>query len=96
VPHKLHALWYTPLLPLLFYLSAICAGLAMIIFESWHSSRASGGRWNWPLLASIARVLAVLLSVYLLLRFTDLRHRSALPLITEGTRRPGCSCWRSR
>ncbi|HEX9759967.1 MAG TPA: NrfD/PsrC family molybdoenzyme membrane anchor subunit, partial [Candidatus Acidoferrales bacterium] len=27
VPHKLHTLWYTPLLPLLFFLSAICAGM---------------------------------------------------------------------
>ena len=37
VPHKLHPLWYTPLLPVLFYISAIAAGLAMTIFESWHS-----------------------------------------------------------
>ena len=34
VPHKLYALWYTPVLPVFFYLSAICAGLAMTIFES--------------------------------------------------------------
>ena len=40
LPHKLHPLWYTPLLPLMFYISAICVGLAMTIFESWHSSRA--------------------------------------------------------
>ena len=33
-PGKLHALWYTPLLPWMFYLSAIAGGLAMMIVES--------------------------------------------------------------
>ena len=27
VPHKLYALWYTPLLPVFFFISAICSGL---------------------------------------------------------------------
>jgi Ni/Fe-hydrogenase subunit HybB-like protein len=39
VPEKLYPLWYSPLLPLLFYISAIAVGLSMTIFESWHSSR---------------------------------------------------------
>ncbi|HXE76421.1 MAG TPA: Ni/Fe-hydrogenase cytochrome b subunit [Candidatus Xenobia bacterium] len=81
VPHKLYPLWYTPLLPLFFFLSAMCVGFAMTIFESWHSSRAFGRQLEVPLLASMARVLAVLLSVYLLLRFVDLRHRGALDLV---------------
>ncbi len=34
VPEKLYPLWYTPILPLLFYVSAIAVGLAMTIFES--------------------------------------------------------------
>ncbi|HWQ53150.1 MAG TPA: Ni/Fe-hydrogenase cytochrome b subunit [Bryobacteraceae bacterium] len=83
VPHKLYALWYTPLLPVFFYISAICAGLAMTIFESWHSSRAFGRALELPLLASMARVLAVLLSVYLTMRYLDLSHRGALPLLLE-------------
>lgn len=33
-PGKLHPLWYSELLPLYFLLSAIIAGLAMVIFES--------------------------------------------------------------
>ncbi|MFQ5695837.1 MAG: NrfD/PsrC family molybdoenzyme membrane anchor subunit [Terriglobia bacterium] len=83
VPHKLHPLWYTPLLPLFFFLSAICVGFAMTIFESWHSSRAFGKALEVPLLASMARVLAVLLSFYLLLRFMDLFRRGALPWLWE-------------
>ena len=33
-PGKLHALWYTPLPAVMFYLSAIAGGLAMMIVES--------------------------------------------------------------
>ena len=65
VPEKLYPLWYTPLLPVLFFVSAICVGLAMTIFESWHSSRAFGRALELPLLASLGRVLAVVLRVYL-------------------------------
>jgi Ni/Fe-hydrogenase subunit HybB-like protein len=83
VPHKLHAFWYTPLLPVFFYISAICAGLAMTIFESWHSSRAFGRALELPLLASMGRVLAVLLAVYLAMRYLDLSRRGALPLLLE-------------
>jgi Ni/Fe-hydrogenase subunit HybB-like protein len=83
VPEKLYPLWYTPLLPLMFYVSAIAAGLAMTIFESWHSSRAFGRALELPLLASIARVLAVVLSVYLWIRFLDLFHRDALRLLSR-------------
>jgi Ni/Fe-hydrogenase subunit HybB-like protein len=83
VPEKLYPLWYTPILPLLFYVSAIAVGLAMTIFESWHSSRAFGRALELPLLMSMARVLAVVLSVYLWIRFLDLSHRHALALLSQ-------------
>jgi Ni/Fe-hydrogenase subunit HybB-like protein len=83
VPQKLHPLWYTPLLPLMFYVSAICVGIAMTIFESWHSSRAFNRELELPLLSSMGRLLAVLLSVYLTFRFTDLTRRGALHYLFE-------------
>lgn len=83
VPHKLYPLWYTPLLPLFFFVSALFVGFAMTIFESWHSSRVFGKRLELPLLASMGRVLAVLLSVYLTMRFLDLFQRGALRLLLE-------------
>ncbi len=81
MPQKLYPLWYTPLLPLLFYISAIAVGIAMTIFESWHSSRAFGRALEISLLAGLARVLAVILSVYLWIRLIDLGHRDALRLL---------------
>ncbi|MBF0227731.1 MAG: Ni/Fe-hydrogenase cytochrome b subunit [Desulfobacterales bacterium] len=34
VPSKLHPLWYSPYLPIFFFVSSIIAGLSMVIFES--------------------------------------------------------------
>ena len=83
VPEKMYPLWYSPTLPVMFYLSAIGVGLAMTIFESWHSSRAFGRALEVPLLASMGRVLAVLMTVYLWLRFLDLGRRHVLGLLAE-------------
>jgi len=33
MPNKMHPLWYSPMLPVLFYVSAISTGLAMTVFE---------------------------------------------------------------
>ncbi|MCZ2077823.1 MAG: Ni/Fe-hydrogenase cytochrome b subunit [Bryobacteraceae bacterium] len=85
LPTKLHALWYSPMLPVMFFVSAIALGLAMTIFESWHSSRAFGRHLELPLLSSLGRVLAVLMLFYLCLRFLDLGKRGVLNLLTVGS-----------
>jgi len=38
-PGKLHPLWYSPYLPIFFFISSIAAGIGMVIFESWVSHR---------------------------------------------------------
>ena len=81
VPNKLYPLWYSPLLPILFFVSAICVGLAMTIFESHMSARAFGKHLELDLLARLGRVLLVLLMVYTVLRFEDLLQRGALHLL---------------
>src|SRR6266545_416156 len=81
VPDKLYGLWYTPLLPVFFFLSAVAGGLAMTIFESFMSYRAFGKRLEHHLLAGIARVLVVVLAVYALIKFQDLAGRGSLHLV---------------
>ena len=81
VPNKLYPLWYSPLLPLLFFISAVAVGLAMTIFESWHSSRAFGQHLEWTLIQGLSRMLAIVLSVFLTLRALDIVHRGALGLL---------------
>ncbi len=78
VPSKLHPLWYSPLLPLFFYLSAIGAGLGMVVLESRLSSRAFGHPIDISLLEPLARAMVVVLSVYGLLRILVLRRNGAL------------------
>ena len=34
MPYRLHPLWYSPILPVLFLVSAIALGLSMVMFES--------------------------------------------------------------
>lgn len=81
VPDKLHGLWYTPLLPVFFFISAVAGGLAMTIFESFMSYRAFGKRLEHHLLAGIARVLVVVLAVYALIRVQDLVGRGNFGLM---------------
>jgi Ni/Fe-hydrogenase subunit HybB-like protein len=85
VPNKLHPFWYSPLLPVLFFLSAICVGLAMTIFESSMSAKHFGKQLELPLIQAVGRTLLVMLCIYTAVRFQDLLHRGALePLSKPG------------
>jgi Ni/Fe-hydrogenase subunit HybB-like protein len=89
VPAKLHPLWYSPLLPLFFYVSAIGAGLGMVILESYLSGRAFGRRLEMDLLEPLARAMVVVLGVYGLLRLLVLRRNGALGSLLH----PGYEQW---
>jgi len=83
VPAKLHPYWYSPLLPVFFFVSAVAVGLAMVIFESNLSSRAFGREIEMPLLEVLGRAMAVVLLLYGVLRFQDLWSRGALNSLRE-------------
>jgi len=83
VPSKLHPFWYSPLLPVFFYVSAIGVGLAMVIFESNLSARAFGREIEMPLLSQLGKALVVVLAFYGVLRFQDLAGRGALRFLRE-------------
>ena len=75
VPHKLHPLWYSPILPVHFFTSCIAAGLAMVCFESFLSWRFLKHPPRMDLLPSLARVMVVVLVIYFVLRIEDLVTR---------------------
>jgi Ni/Fe-hydrogenase subunit HybB-like protein len=89
VPEKLHPLWYTPYLPVMFFLSAIAAGLAMVVVESRLSSKAFGHRLEMPLLSEVGRVLLAALGVYGVARIYDLVSRHAWRFAFEATPEAG-------
>ena len=71
-PQKLHPLWWTPILPIMFFTSAISVGLSMIILESSLSSRYFQRGLETHLLAKLAKTLPITLGVYLALKFGEL------------------------
>ncbi len=85
VPQKMHPFWYSPLLPVLFFVSAICVGLGMTIVESYLSARAFQKTLETPLLRELARIMIGVLLVFFTLRFLDLGNRGALPLLFDGS-----------
>ncbi len=81
VPEKMHPLWYTPMLPVLFFVSALAAGIAMTVVESWFSKRAFRKPIETHLLSRLSRASVVVLGLYLVLRLRDLAARDALKTI---------------
>jgi Ni/Fe-hydrogenase subunit HybB-like protein len=80
VPSKVSPLWSTPQLPFLFFISAVCAGLAVVIFASWHINLACGKGLSPSKVVGLGKVLAALLFLYLGLRIADLLYRG-IPLL---------------
>lgn len=72
VPHKLDHIWYSPILPLLFFVSAVAAGVAMVIVESTLSARYFGRKIEAELLRDVGHVLCWSILGYLMLRGLDL------------------------
>lgn len=77
---KVHPLWQTPLLPLLFLLSVVGMGYAVVVFESTLSSWLLDRKFETGMLGSLARVVAYVSFAYLALRFADLAGRGVLRL----------------
>jgi Ni/Fe-hydrogenase subunit HybB-like protein len=77
-PGRLHPLWYSPILPILFFISCVAAGLSMIVFESFLLSRSAPRALSIGLLADIGKAVVVVLAVYGTVRVQDLINRNAL------------------
>lgn len=69
---KMHPLWQTPILPLLFLLSAVAVGFPMVIFESLLAARSFGLKPEMPILGRMGRMVAPLLGIYLAFKLGDL------------------------
>jgi formate dehydrogenase iron-sulfur subunit len=76
-PTQLHILWYTPISPLLFLLSAIMVAPAMVSFEGLMSEKVLKHKARFDLLSGIAKWMPYLLGLYLLIKIGDLVVRNA-------------------
>lgn len=82
---KLHSLWYNPLLPLLFWVSAMCAGISIIIVEATMSHKWMGQPDESELLETLAKILPWVITAYLTLKLFSLFALTEGPLFD----RPG-------
>ena len=78
MPGRLHELWYTPMLPFLYFASAIGVGLSMTIVESTLSARAFGRCIEATVLQGVAKIAVWVYAIYVALRFGDMASRGTL------------------
>ena len=81
VPYKMHPLWHTPILPLLFLMSALAVGFPMVVVESMWASRAFGRRPEMELLRPLAKIIPSLLMIYLAFKLGDMVIRETYRLL---------------
>ncbi|ACL03553.1 Periplasmic formate dehydrogenase FdhABC, gamma subunit (NrfD-family protein) [Desulfatibacillum aliphaticivorans] len=70
--HSLNPLWHSPLLPIMFLISAIAAGMAMVALESLAGERFLGHKAPFSPLVDMARIVPVLLIIYLVMKAGDI------------------------
>jgi len=85
VPTKLHPLWYTPMLPLLFLLSAFAVGYPMVVFEATLTRVSLNLDSEIKILGPLARITVVILGIYLALKTGDLVVRGTWKYLFDGT-----------
>lgn len=90
-PGKLHPLWYSPFLPIFFFVSSIAAGIGMVIFESSVSHRAFQDRLDPDahvdvdaLQLGLAKGGAVVLFAYFFIRLQGLVASGRFDLLLTG------------
>ena len=75
---RLHPLWNSPLLPLLFLITCLGMGYSIVVFESIFSSRAFGKKPENKMLFNLQTVAAWSGVVYVVIRVADLAIRGGL------------------
>jgi len=85
MPYRLHPLWYSPILPVLFFVSAVALGLMMVIFENHFTAYLYRRKPETEQLGPLGAAARWVLILYLALRFGDLAARGQLHYLVSGT-----------
>lgn len=75
---KLNELWWTMLLPILYYSSAVAVGPAMVTCETALASRFFRHEWDEPAMTYLAKWSGYVMTFYAVLRVSDLVVRGQL------------------
>lgn len=88
-PTRLHPLWYTPFIPVLFFVSSIAAGLSMVIVESSLSHRLFQTRVDprvdlTRMTNGLARAASIVMFAYFFLKLLGVAGGGAWDLLSTG------------
>jgi Ni/Fe-hydrogenase subunit HybB-like protein len=81
--YQIHPLWQTILLPLLYLMTAVLIGFAIVIFEACLSSSGFKRPLELQLLGKLSYLMIWVLAAYLVIRLADLVVRGALGSMFE-------------
>ncbi|GAW91089.1 NrfD/PsrC family molybdoenzyme membrane anchor subunit [Calderihabitans maritimus] len=82
---KLHPLWWSMLLPVFYFLTAVAVGPAMVTVESYLSARAYKREFELDIMQTLGKFSAWVLGIYFVLRLIDLAYRGYLGAVFSGT-----------
>ncbi|MDP8208178.1 MAG: Ni/Fe-hydrogenase cytochrome b subunit [Candidatus Electryonea clarkiae] len=82
-PYKLHPFWYTPILPILFFISAVYLGLMMASWESLFTTHVYRREKETSLIAHLVGAARWVILLYVIVRFGDLFVRGQLGSLAE-------------
>lgn len=75
--HQINPLWQTQMLPLLFLVSALLMGFAIVPFEALLASMGLGHSIDRDMLGKLCRFVLIVTAIYMVLRIVDLSVRGA-------------------
>lgn len=78
MPDKLDHLWWSPVLPVLFLLSSVAAGIGLVLLVEMWIAKAYGRALRVPQLAALGQIAFWSLAVYFTARVADLAVRGEL------------------
>jgi Ni/Fe-hydrogenase subunit HybB-like protein len=84
-PYRLHPLWYSPIIYVLFFVSAVALGMMMVTLESLVSAFFYRHKVRMELLSGLGAATALVLALYIVLRVGDLFVRGVLPSALDGS-----------
>lgn len=83
MPHKLHPLWWSPALPLLFYFQAIYTGLGTVAIAITLVWRALKIPMDREMIRRLGQAMTLNLLLYAAIKFGDLMGAGKLPLLFQ-------------
>ncbi|MDR2851427.1 MAG: polysulfide reductase NrfD [Desulfovibrio sp.] len=90
-PGKVHPLWYSPFMPMFFFVSSMAAGASMVIFEGMfahkgvhHYMDATHLREADEIVFSFSKAASFILFAYFMIKFTDMLVQANLPYLVSG------------